>query len=82
MLTNTLLSRISCAMSDDQAKTMRVQLLMTPAEFGAIDDWMFNHRVHGRSEAIRQLLQLGMEYSAKKDAASDPDRRPTGRRTP
>ena len=44
----------------DEQKTERVQLLMTPAEVRAIDDWSFEHRVRGRSEAIRRLIEAGL----------------------
>jgi metal-responsive CopG/Arc/MetJ family transcriptional regulator len=49
-------------MSDEQ-KTERVQLMMTPSEVKAVDDWSFENRVRGRSEAIRRLIQLGLDKS-------------------
>ena len=45
-------------------KTERVQLLMTPAEVKAVDDWSFENRVRGRSEAIRQLIDFGLNAKA------------------
>ena len=45
----------------DEQKTERVQLLMTPSEVKAVDDWSFENRVRGRSEAIRRLIELGLK---------------------
>ena len=41
-------------------KTERVQLLMTPSEVEAIDDWGFANRIRTRAEAIRRLCQVGL----------------------
>ncbi len=40
--------------------------MMTASEVKAVDDWSFAHRVRGRSEAIRQLIVLGLKASGKK----------------
>jgi hypothetical protein len=48
------------AMSDE-LKSVRVQLLMTPTEVAAIDDWSFQSRIRSRGEAIRQLIQAGIK---------------------
>jgi hypothetical protein len=48
----------------DEQKTERVQLLMTPSEVKAVDDWSFDHRVRGRSEAIRRLIEAGLRAEA------------------
>lgn len=53
-------------MADDQ-KTERVQLMMTPSEVKAVDDWSFANRVRGRSEAIRQLLAIGLSSEQEAD---------------
>lgn len=45
----------------DELKTERIQLMMTPGELAAIDDWSFAMRIRSRSEAIRQLIELGLE---------------------
>ena len=52
-------------MSDEQ-KTERVQLLMTPSEVKAVDDWSFENRVRGRSEAIRRLLHAALSQRRPK----------------
>ena len=55
---------------DDGLKTVRIAVMVTKADEKAIDDWMFARRIrHGRSEAIRQLLHLGLEYQ-RQDAAA------------
>lgn len=61
-------------MTDDM-KTERVCAMMTPGELIAIDDWRFSQRIASRAEAIRQLLQRGLnaENTAKKQA-KDPDK--------
>ncbi|MCG4258025.1 hypothetical protein [Acetobacter senegalensis] len=51
----------------DELKTERVQLMMTPSEVKAIDDWSFDSRIRGRAEAIRRLIQLGLEVAKSTD---------------
>lgn len=53
-------------------KTDRVQLMMSPAEIAAIDDWMFAQRIRSRAEAMRRLIQTGL--SVETDIAES-DRR-------
>lgn len=53
--------------------TQRLQVLVTDAELAEIDDWMFTHRVLGRSEAIRQLIARGLTVpDGLTPAASEP----------
>lgn len=40
--------------------TERMQLKITAAEIGAIDDWRFQNRIPSRSEAVRRLCQIGV----------------------
>jgi hypothetical protein len=54
------------AMAEEQ-KTERVQLLMTPSEVKVVDDWSFDNRVRGRSEAIRRLIELGLAAGEQKE---------------
>lgn len=56
----------------DEQKTERVQLMMTPSEVKAVDDWSFANRVRGRSEAIRQLLQVGLQAVRQPTPAAAP----------
>lgn len=51
-------------MSEEQ-KTERVQLMMTPSELKAIDEWSFEARIRGRSEAIRRLIEAGINAISK-----------------
>ena len=60
----------------DELKSERVQLFMTPTEVGVIDDWSFENRVRGRSEAIRRLIALGL--NAGKPLQGDLLVKPTG----
>lgn len=48
-------------MSDDK-KTIKFQMMMSPSEAEALDDWGFSHRIRSRAEAIRQLIQKGLLY--------------------
>ncbi|MEE8658502.1 hypothetical protein CGLAMM_02855 [Acetobacteraceae bacterium EV16G] len=48
------------AFMSDELKSERVQLMMTPSEVKAIDDWSFENRVRGRAEAIRRLIEAGL----------------------
>jgi len=49
----------------DELKDQRVVTMMSPSELNAIDDWMFNHRMRSRGEAIRRLTQLGMSLDRR-----------------
>lgn len=51
----------------EELKTQRIQLVMTPSEVKAVDDWSFEVRIRGRSEAIRRLIELGLEAAKKED---------------
>ncbi|MCL7999917.1 hypothetical protein M8994_16905 [Brucella sp. 21LCYQ03] len=46
-------------MSDDK-KTLKFQMMMSPAEAKELDDWMFENRIRSRAEAIRRLCQIGL----------------------
>lgn len=45
----------------DELKTERIQLMMTPSEVKAIDDWSFEYRIRGRAEAMRRLIEIGLK---------------------
>lgn len=49
-----------------EAKTERVQLLMSRSEVAAIDDYGWRNRIRTRAEAIRQLVKLGMQSETTK----------------
>lgn len=44
---------------DMEKKDVRIQLVMSPAEVAALDDWRAERRIWSRSEAIRRLIVLG-----------------------
>ncbi|MGA8770975.1 MAG: hypothetical protein WB610_11465 [Rhodomicrobium sp.] len=52
-----------------EPKDKRVPLVMTASELKAIDDWSFERRIRSRSEAIRQLVALGLKASAEEQQA-------------
>ena len=53
-------------MADDK-KTLKFQMMMTPAEAEQLDDWMFTNRVRSRAEAIRRLWQLALHQGSQID---------------
>ncbi|WP_155931817.1 hypothetical protein [Methylopila sp. 73B] len=44
----------------DELKSERIQVLLSPSELKAIDDWGFSCRIRSRGEAIRQLVDIGL----------------------
>ncbi len=56
-----------CDMADstEELKDQRVPVMMTRTELKAVDDWRFANRVGSRSEAIRQLVTLGLKADEK-----------------
>jgi hypothetical protein len=38
----------------------RLQVMLSPEEFTAIDDFRFRHRMPTRAAAVRELLKLGL----------------------
>lgn len=45
----------------DEQKTVRLPLMVTPAEARAIDDWRFQNKIASRAEAIRRLIEAGLK---------------------
>lgn len=54
-------------MSEDK-KTLKFQMMMSPREAAELDDWMLANRLRSRAEAIRRLVQIGLETSKKEDS--------------
>lgn len=52
-------------MSDDQKKTIKFQMMMSPAEAEGLDDWGFKRRIRSRAEVIRRLCQVGLSNIEK-----------------
>lgn len=40
---------------------MRVQLVISPSEMEALDEWRAKHKIWSRSEAIRRLIASGIK---------------------
>jgi metal-responsive CopG/Arc/MetJ family transcriptional regulator len=45
----------------EEIKTERITILLSPSELKTIDDWSFSERIRSRGEAIRRLIELGLE---------------------
>ena len=44
----------------DLSRPERLQIMLSPAEVRALDDWRFIHRMPSRAAAIRELLKRGL----------------------
>lgn len=51
----------------DELKTIKFQLMLSPSEAAAIDDWGFKNRIRTRAEAIRRLCQIGILFDQQAD---------------
>lgn len=47
-------------MSDNQARDERLQIMLTPDELAALDDWRFKRQMPSRAAAVRELLRRGL----------------------
>jgi hypothetical protein len=47
----------------------RLQVMLSPEELSALDDFRFNHRMPTRAAAVRELLKLGLTIVATDGAA-------------
>jgi hypothetical protein len=45
----------------------RLQIMLSPQELGALDDFRFKHRMPTRAAAIRELLRRGLATAEKPD---------------
>ena len=43
-----------------QAREERLQIMLSPAELNAVDNYRFKHRMPSRAAAVRELLRLGI----------------------
>ncbi|HRE90550.1 MAG TPA: hypothetical protein PK095_15570 [Myxococcota bacterium] len=64
---------MSRPLTGDEPLDQRTQIMMSKSEILAIDDWRFAQRTSSRSEAIRQLVALGLSAHA---AGWTPDAKP------
>lgn len=44
----------------DPGRDERLQIMLTPEEIKALDDWRFSHRMPSRASAVRELLRRGL----------------------
>lgn len=44
----------------DEQKTERFNMFMSPSEMKAIDDWAWENKIRSKSEAVRRLIQMGL----------------------
>lgn len=52
-------------------RAQRLQIMLTPDELKALDDWRFKHRMPSRASAVRELLKRGLTAEGFKLADSD-----------
>jgi len=45
---------------NDLTRGERLQIMLTPEELKALDDWRFTHRMPSRASAVRELLRRGL----------------------
>ncbi|HPV23631.1 MAG TPA: hypothetical protein PLJ65_05600 [Casimicrobium sp.] len=57
----------------DLTRGERLQIMLTPEELRALDDWRFNHRMPSRAAAVRELLRRGLEVEGL--IAREPNRK-------
>jgi hypothetical protein len=55
---NEKLEERSSAM--DKGRVDRLQIMLTPGELAALDDWRFSRRMPSRAAAVRELLKRGL----------------------
>lgn len=60
-------------MNPSEKKTSRFNLFMSPAELEAIEEWAWANRIRSLSEAMRQLMQLGLHASSQGHTLPDSD---------
>lgn len=44
----------------DLTRAERLQIMLTPEELAALDDWRFKARMPSRAAAVRELLKRGL----------------------
>ncbi len=47
-------------MTDINGRGERLQIMLTPEELMALDDFRFKHRMPSRASAVRELLRRGL----------------------
>ena len=54
----------------DLTREQRLQIMLTPLELKAVDDWRFGRRMPSRAAAVRELLRLRIAAEGVDVAAS------------
>jgi hypothetical protein len=47
------------------AREVRLQIMLSPAELSAVDNFRFQHRMPSRAAAVRELLRHGIAAAGK-----------------
>jgi hypothetical protein len=55
-----LLNYLNLASSMNDLRDERLQVMLSPEELTALDDFRFKHRMPTRAAAVRELLKLGL----------------------
>lgn len=50
---------------EDEPKTERFNMFLSPLESQAIDDWAWQNRVRSKSEAVRRLIAIGIALDSQ-----------------
>lgn len=53
----------------NDARGERLQVMLSPDELGALDDFRFKHRMPTRAAAVRELLKLGLTVATSDGSA-------------
>ncbi|NLS07638.1 hypothetical protein HGP14_30710 [Rhizobium sp. P32RR-XVIII] len=56
---------------DDEQKTERFNMFMSPSEMKAIDDWAWQNKIRSKSEAVRRLCQIGLLVGGELEQLAD-----------
>jgi hypothetical protein len=53
-------------MPSDLNRFERLQIMLSPEELSAVDDWRFAQRMPSRAAAIRELIRLGLASTGER----------------
>jgi hypothetical protein len=60
-----LLNYLNLVTSMNDMRGERMQVMLSPEELTALDDFRFKHRMPTRAAAVRELLKLGLTVSPR-----------------
>lgn len=65
-----------------EARSLKFQLMVSPSEMAALDEYRWQHRLGSRAEALRRLVARGIAENENGPAAgaTAPDQEPTNPR--